>query len=740
MVTGEGVGRAAVIALLMLALSASAGAVLVDLGSYSVQDPRITVNYTEDVFLLSAALVNLDPGAEVREYALRQVPPKDPANPTYIRSYRLYTGTEDEPEYLVSGRYQLTLEALDRQGRPTLDIVEFTITGLEIVLLDPRFGFSPSSPFDVTIGTEIAGDPEPASCWYSRIGWDSGITRIEAIGTYASEHRIVGLAYTGFLYVSCTEQTGRETRQRFLIGRDSTPPSINASAIPPIVTDPRDKSAIVRAITDDNSTCSIDGEPFPQEDPDRAPTYRRVHEIRLYYNEITDTATHEMNHAISCANLAELSSDATLTVTVDFGAFIGINVLEPATAYVNVTTFALRVRPTFDASACTVNRGAMQERANEEWAATIPALNGKVALNISCSGQGKNATLEHNVTVDTVSPIVSRLAATSTECAVKAPKASAEWIMNDSGSGVASANYTLRQGSLVIAGDDTVLSRATVALPPGLNGTLAWTVFATDLAGNRGLATTADAACGTNTTLPPGDSCVRDTDCADGESCVAGACLAAVAGDTCANGLLDSDEEDVDCGGQCPACVVCFDDTECAFDEECGLSNVCVPATAGDGACVRDADCSFDEICYAGACVPADDGTTTPPGPSLPADEGIDWLAIVLIAVGLLLMGGAGWFLYSHDQEKRAREAQRSAQRPTQSSAQRDFAQQPAAVRPPAAPVRAPDRAAQRKRVLGAFADAKAGRAQEPVPKKEPAEDDVFEKLERIGRKREGKR
>jgi hypothetical protein len=185
----------AIVAFVFLSvISYGVQAVLLDLGSYSVQDPRITVNYTEDVFLLSASLVNLDSTAEVQEYTLRQVPIKDPALPTYIKSYRLYTGTAEVPEYLVSGRYQLTLEAIDRQGRAALDIVEFEITGLEILMMTPRFGFSPTTPFDILLRTEIDGEATSSSCWYSRTGWDTGIVRIEDVGQYEPEHLITGLA------------------------------------------------------------------------------------------------------------------------------------------------------------------------------------------------------------------------------------------------------------------------------------------------------------------------------------------------------------------------------------------------------------------------------------------------------------------------------------------------------------------------------------------------------------------
>ena len=67
MTTGKEVSVAVFTFLFALCLASSAHAVVIDLGSYSVQDPRITVNYTADVFLLQASLINLDPGATIRD-------------------------------------------------------------------------------------------------------------------------------------------------------------------------------------------------------------------------------------------------------------------------------------------------------------------------------------------------------------------------------------------------------------------------------------------------------------------------------------------------------------------------------------------------------------------------------------------------------------------------------------------------------------------------------------------------
>lgn len=796
---GREVRLACLLAVLLPLLSVSAHAVLVDLGSYSVQDPRITVNYTEEVFLLSATLVNLEPDAEIREYTLRQEPPKDPESPTYIKSYRLYTGTVADPQYLQSGSYQMTLESIGRQGSSMLDIVSFAITGLDIELVSPRFGFSPTAPFDVTFTTSIDGEPTPTSCWYSKVGWASGVTRIEQPQEYEESHSIGGLSYNGYLYISCTESGGRETRKRFSIGRDQTAPLINVSAIPPVVSDPRDKSTIIRVLTDDNASCAFETQPFPQEDPGRASTYRRVHELRRYYNDITDTAQHDFFHEISCVNLAGLDTTAIVPVTVNFGAFVGINVLEPSTGYVNASSFRLRVRPTFDASSCQVNRQPMQAGQDEEWSSPYSNVQeGKIALNITCAGSGKNATLQHVVTIDTTPPKVDRVTPLVTACDARVPYATAEWNASDTVSGIASFVYSVTQDGVALANGTSLPARARAHLPEDTIGDIRWSVAAFDLAGNLGVAATADASCDEDTTVPPprnttnqtvdgGGACTFDTDCLYGEQCVFDICRPRgnAPGPLCSNGARDAGEEDVDCGGDCLACVICFDDADCTIDEVCGVNSICVPPTdiktsppGPSGGCVVDGDCLMGEICSFGSCRSQPSPTPTPPPP-----EKTDWLAIILVIAGLLIMGGAGWFLYQHDNEKNGYSLPRppsgaSAYRPSAPSAQLPSAPPTQYPRPPSgqtppSPTRPenlprtgaqpiPDwlraeKEAQRKRVLRSFDSSTPATRPSAQPEKQAAvgkgavgtsassasgkkrpddDEDVFSDLERLGKKK----
>jgi hypothetical protein len=149
-------------------------------------------------------------------------------------------------------------------------------------------------------------------------------------------------------------------------------------------------------------------------------------------------------------------------------------------------------------------------------------------------------------------------------------------------------------------------------------------------------------------------------------------CTASASGSACSNGVRDSGEEGIDCGGVCSgACIRCLFDTECPSTMSCE-SGICVklptitptpappenpngnepapPLGGPSKECASDFQCAVDEECSDdGVCVPL--SSTTPTDPQDPAivtpeDAGTDWLALVFIILGLVVMGGSGYYLY----------------------------------------------------------------------------------------------
>lgn len=126
--------------------------------------------------------------------------------------------------------------------------------------------------------------------------------------------------------------------------------------------------------------------------------------------------------------------------------------------------------------------------------------------------------------------------------------------------------------------------------------------------------------------------CVEARDCAEGEVCEAGACVASVRtcrtdddcvfGERCQNGECtlreDYCERNGDCAegfvcrGEISTCVPisdnngvepeCVRNSDCAADELC-QDNACVAAPEPDPECVRDSDCAAGQRCAAEVCV-----------------------------------------------------------------------------------------------------------------------------------------
>ncbi|MBI4700469.1 MAG: hypothetical protein HY744_04760 [Deltaproteobacteria bacterium] len=94
---------------------------------------------------------------------------------------------------------------------------------------------------------------------------------------------------------------------------------------------------------------------------------------------------------------------------------------------------------------------------------------------------------------------------------------------------------------------------------------------------------------------------------------------------TCADGIVNGDETDVDCGGL--ECAPCPNDRACKQATDC-ISHFCTPS-ATCAACGKIEDCSGDEYCDEGVCAPRkQNGDTCKAGTecqngSCPAQDGV---------------------------------------------------------------------------------------------------------------------
>jgi hypothetical protein len=88
--------------------------------------------------------------------------------------------------------------------------------------------------------------------------------------------------------------------------------------------------------------------------------------------------------------------------------------------------------------------------------------------------------------------------------------------------------------------------------------------------------------------------CVVDGDCATGQACVGGQCLA-----HCTDKVKDQGETDVDCGGSTSTCAVCSIGKHCTAPSDCS-SHFC---SSGVCKCTSSNDCATGQICRLGGCL-----------------------------------------------------------------------------------------------------------------------------------------
>lgn len=730
-----------IMALFSLLLVPSSFSAVFEIGDYSIENPQITLTYTKEVRLdlENSLLRNLDSG---EEYDL--IISGDPS--AYARTFSIRTESA-----LTAGNHVLVLASIDKiSGISSVDTATFRIIGMQILLSDPPFGFGQEFPFSLTLETvKQDGSPAQATCEYSAIGWDSPMTSITS--SLSSMHAIPEISHNGYLYVACEESTGRMTLKRFIVGVDSTPPSIEVVATPQRVLDPRTKTTVLTIETDDNATCTIDGEPIDG-DPSDISSYREIREHQIFYNDIFDTDPHVFEYELSCTNLAGLSKEASVVVEVNFGGSADINVLAPPPITTN-STFALVVQPTFDASTCSVGTSPMVKTGDRFSLQYTSLPDGKYNFTIFCNGV-REATRTYVVRVDKTMPTMQSLNATDTSCDDRYVESSF-FATDANGSGVVAYGFRLRQGTTMIREGSVTQPGVKVRLPLNTAGILTWEVWPTDGAGNNGSARTLDAACtisddtipgggsGTTPTSRCGNNLVEAGESCDGTSlagltcsrlgfsggslscssscslvttaCTGGGVVPPICGDGavspgehCDGTLLspsvctafgftsgairctsackfdtnlctrtgtnatpppsDRCTSDLQCenGRRCDilsgACIersapACTSTAECEIGETCDLfSGLCIADTSTGLRCSTSFECNIGQDCVSGSCQDAiEKGGSNNPVivPTETGSAGFNWLAWLLIVLGVLLMGGAGYFLWIQNDAKK---------------------------------------------------------------------------------------
>lgn len=606
----------------------------------------------------------------------------------------------------------ITIYGKDRSGQTTavetLQVRYTTELGDDAMwIVEPANGVSDEPNFDFVVGTYLEAD----ICGYSKN--DASLERSIVLSSVASDtagEYQYGAAYSidaskdgieEYVYVKCRLINGVEYAERFILEYDSTTPVIESIEIinddgktpPSVVEYPLDPQ--IEVITDDRTKCKYS---FDSEDGfTTGMTKFSDYDVEEYATLNNDTIYGLDDHEnytiyIACQNGAYMTSDIeSLSFTIDSNAASGIYLISPQAS--GSRSFSITIGTTRSASSCTYgttvtsitsSMTAVSEKEYKTGNLTVSS-DGNYTYYFSCWFVDGEKTDYFTFPVDTTAPVVDYVE--DGNISYSNTTLSATWSASDSLTEVVQYQYA-------------------IGTKPGYNDTRNWTTTTEKEAIVDGLSlknqstyywnVRAQNEVGYWSSIVSSNGVFIDTDGAGVSNDTNGTTVSEVDTNTCANGMLDADETDIDCGGSCDACKA---GSSCDVAADCTslncAGNICQESTCSDviinqgesdfdcggnycGACQEGMQCVYHKDCLSGYC-----SSRVCSAPSCSdniqngAETGIDcggtcgacetliyqqdqqtkedvdggwsiwtWLLILLLLIGLLVGGYYGYLYY----------------------------------------------------------------------------------------------
>ncbi len=485
-----------------------------DLGLVNFPDPVIKVTYNEPVQILDAQtnLIFLETNTGI---GLAYDPSADDG---FANEYEIRPSAGE----LGEGRYSFEVVARSTLGLTNSipDTVEFSVTGLNAMMLSPASGFAQSTPYSVNILTFVYGNddeilPFNAECKYF-LGQNPpndfnhvSLTRMSAstpsgdpnqhtAPNLGTRHKISGLETTSStLSVLCQRYklsravVPRLLTEQFSIGVLEEGPTIVVTLTPPTVFNEQDPTLSLLVETNQDTICTIrkrgSSEEFFLDDVIQGDfdTYKQEHlEILDYSSDegineiITSTERQEKEYTIQCTNLAGRSTQEDILVTIDYDAIIEISIIEPE-PLTNADPVVIRAQTNIFAD-CELDGEFMNQEGtiHSRQVSTNPSQD--YTTTITCTQQNKETTIEYNFTTDRIPPNNILINASEAVCGNTAT-AFFEAEDNDQVHGF---NWTLKDGSTVLEQGYSTSGFVEVTTPSFTSQELTWEVDVHDRAGN----------------------------------------------------------------------------------------------------------------------------------------------------------------------------------------------------------------------------------------------------------------
>lgn len=612
----------------------------------------------------------------------------------------------------------ITVTGYDRSGAATesetLHVRYTTELGEDALwIVEPDNGVSDEPEFDFTIGTLL----EAEKCGYSKNNAALNKSKVlketasdgENLYLYTAEYSIETTkdGIPEYVYVKCLLENGVEYAETLILEYDSTKPVIENIEIvnsdgkspPSIVEEPLEPE--IQVTTDDRTKCKYSlssGAGF------NTGMYKfDDYENRSYNttNSVIVEGLEDMNRYtiyIACQNGAYMTSDKeSLTFTINTSAASGMYLISPTAT--SSRTFTITIGTTKSATDCdygnsiegiSTSMTAISEKRFKTGNITVTG-DGNYTYYFGCWFVDGYFTDYFGFPVDTTPPVIDYIE--DGNISFSNTTLSATWSASDSLTKIIGYMYSIgtRQGyNNTYNWTNTTEKEGIVE---GLNltnqSTYYWNVKAVNEVGLWSTSKSSDGifidVAGSGTSRRLNTSEVGEIDYHQ-----------------CANGILNEDETDIDCGGGCDACEAgkaCNLDTDCSSlncynsvcqeatcedniqnqgesDIDCG-GNYCEPCSEGK-ACVYHRDCASKycslKSCTAPSC---NDGvengdetgidcggscvtncTTTPqdspPKPPV-TKKGLPWWFWTLLV--MLIAGGAitGYYGYIYYMKKKGK-------------------------------------------------------------------------------------
>ena len=516
---------------------------------------------------------------------------------------------------LRDDNYQIKVTAKDYAGTAAVNTSNFVVNALPLTisLLEPTFGISQNSTFDIVVETD-----NDALCRYSLDPNLEYNFRNTFNVTGARLHRINEFDSGGSnnefsLYVSCNDTTHGMGSRTFTLKVDPDPPTINeAFAFPdPVVEEPSETN--LKLQTDKGTICKYSQQENNFDDMENKFPYFDENSFRtIHQSTVTAPGEGSFSYFVACKAKNELVSDTEeITFAVNLSTPLSITSNTPA--FSNTTPVELLIE-TNKRTQCRFSRDSTLNSGVNYFGSSgyshrrfTNATNGLNTYYVQCREQNSwSDALRIDVTVDTTEPVMEFVDDTSrldnnSEFTYRTNRLRVKWLGNDDETSISSYKYTLEEfGTL-----DTVVN---------------WTIsyeedkwlWVKDLNLKNGVKYFFRVKAQNIIGL------VSDPKSSDGITIDISLKPA-----SCSNNIRDGGETDVDCGGPCDQCLpgrICEEDIDCT-SSYCNVNNLCAAPTCTDNikqeingesdvdcggsncnACSNTKTCNEDTDCTSGFC------------------------------------------------------------------------------------------------------------------------------------------